>query len=273
MEQASTKPAAGSGDPERDLLLDHNYDGIQEYDNPMPRWWVLLFWGTFLFALGYFFHYHLSPNGRGVYDVYEAEMQVAAEQTEKRALAEQVTEESLRELMRQEPMVLAGQAVFQERCVTCHADRGQGKIGPNLTDDYTLHGAQLMDIYGVVRDGVIEKGMQAWGKTLKPIELRQVVAYVGTLLATHVEGKAPQGEKFDIAALGKGAAPAPSAAAATSASAAAAGVPSPSGGVGGDSPPETASSAALPEPAVAPLPSAEPGVPAQSPKGAGESGQ
>jgi cytochrome c oxidase cbb3-type subunit 3 len=198
MAEVSTKPASETEDPQRDLLLDHNYDGIQEYDNPMPRWWVLLFWGSFLFAVGYFFHYQLSPNGRGVYDVYQAEMEVAAEQAEKRALAEKVTEESLQELTKQEPMVLAGQAVFQQRCVTCHLDQGQGKIGPNLTDNYALHGGKLMDIYSVVRNGVIEKGMQAWGKTLKPIELRQVVAYVGTLRGKNVPGKPPQGEKFEL---------------------------------------------------------------------------
>jgi cytochrome c oxidase cbb3-type subunit 3 len=201
MSETSTEQSPKT-DPQQDLLLDHNYDGIQEYDNPMPRWWLLLFWGTFLFAAGYFFHFALSPNGRGVYAEYQAQMKVAAVQAEKRALAEQVTEESLQDLMGKEAMVLAGQAVFQQRCVACHNDHGQGKIGPNLTDEYALHGGTLMDIYGVVHDGVVEKGMQAWGKTLKPIELRQVVAFVGSLRGTNVPGKAPQGEKFDLRSLG-----------------------------------------------------------------------
>ena len=250
---------------ERDLLLEHNYDGIQEYDNPMPRWWVLVFWGTFLFALGYFFHYQLSPNGVGIHEEYEADMEVAAAEAEKRALAEQVTEDSLAALLKQEPMVLAGQAIFQQHCVTCHAAEGRGKIGPNLTDQYFLHGGHLVDIYTVIRDGVPAKGMISWGKQLKPIQLRQVAAYVGTLRGKNLPGKEPQGEPMADAAGGPApsasigaertppvdsAAAAPSSAAAASVSASGSAAPAGSG----------AAAAAAP----VPVPVAAPGAPSAS---------
>jgi cytochrome c oxidase cbb3-type subunit 3 len=84
--------------------------------------------------------------------------------------------------------------IFVERCVTCHADRGQGQIGPNLTDGYWIHGGgKLMDIYNVVNEGVQTKGMPTWGRQLSPIELQKVVGYVGTLRGTNIPGKKPEG--------------------------------------------------------------------------------
>lgn len=186
--------APGERDPSEDRLLQHEYDGIQEFDNPMPAWWKLLFWGSFLFACGYVFHYHLSPNGGSVADEYALEVREASEAESKRALAEAVTEDSLGKLTRNEGMVLAGRALYEQKCVQCHDARGQGKIGPNLTDAHWIHGqGKLMDIYKVVHDGVPAKGMIAWGRTLKPVELRQVVTYVGTMRNTFVAGKAPEG--------------------------------------------------------------------------------
>jgi cytochrome c oxidase cbb3-type subunit III len=88
----------------------------------------------------------------------------------------------------------AGKAVFQARCASCHAEKGQGLIGPNLTDDAWIHGqGTLLDIYGTVNAGVLDKGMPAWGRQLSPLELRTVVAFVGSLRGTHVPGKEPQG--------------------------------------------------------------------------------
>jgi cytochrome c oxidase cbb3-type subunit 3 len=190
--------ASAAEKAEKDLLLDHAYDGIQEYDNPMPGWWKALFWASIVFAAGYFFHFHLSPNGQSIRQGYAADVKQADEEAAKRAAAEQVTEESLAKGLGNEGMVLAGQALFAEKCVTCHESRGQGKIGPNLTDDHWIHGkGKLLDIYKVVHDGVPEKGMIAWGKTLKPVELRQVVAFVGSIRNTNVPGKAPEGPQVE----------------------------------------------------------------------------
>jgi len=174
-----------------DRLLDHAYDGIQEYDNPMPRWWVWIFWGSFWFSCAYVFHYWFG-NGVSVADDYAAEMEVVAAKEAKAALASDVSEESLAKVMAS--ATEQGQAVFQARCVACHLEKGQGSIGPNLTDAHWIHGkGQLMDIYAVVNEGVAAKGMPAWGRQLSPAELRQVVAYVGTLRGTNVPGKPPEG--------------------------------------------------------------------------------
>jgi cytochrome c oxidase cbb3-type subunit 3 len=85
--------------------------------------------------------------------------------------------------------------VFVARCVQCHAERGQGNIGPNLTDDHWINEADtLMELYEIASNGRPQKGMPPWARLLRPLELAQVVAYVGTLRNTNVVGRPPQGE-------------------------------------------------------------------------------
>jgi len=175
-------------------VLDHEYDGIREYDNPLPRWWVWMWAASFFFSVGYFFHYHVSHNGTSVQDDYLADMAEAREAEAKQSLAEPISEDSLSKLMANPALMTDAKALFGLRCSPCHAANGQGLIGPNLTDKSWVHGTgKLTDIYGVVDTGVAAKGMPAWGRQLSPIELRKVVAFVGTLRGTNVPGKAPEG--------------------------------------------------------------------------------
>jgi cytochrome c oxidase cbb3-type subunit 3 len=160
-EEPAPKVEAVSSEPE---LLDHEYDGIREYDNPMPGWWVTVFWLSVVFAVGYAFHYHVSGNGVSVSDAYASEMAAAR--------------------------------VFTQRCAVCHGDRGQGVIGPNLTDDHWLHGAgTLLDVHRVISEGVPAKGMPAWNLQLSPVEVRQLAALVGSFQGQNLPGKAPEGTR------------------------------------------------------------------------------
>jgi cytochrome c oxidase cbb3-type subunit III len=193
-----------------DVPMDHEYDGITEYDNPLPRWWVLIFWATFLFAMGYFFHYHLSGKGRGRLAEFDADVRVANDIAMKAASKEQVSEESLAKLVDNAASQAAGAAIFAARCQSCHAEQGKGLIGPNLTDGYWLHGSgRLMDIFDSVSNGVLAKGMPAWSKQLAPMELRNVVAYVGNLRGKNLPGKEPQGEAVGVPAKTPALAPTP----------------------------------------------------------------
>lgn len=190
----SAPPAASTSTAPEAPVLDHEYDGIREYDNPLPRWWVWLWAGSFFFSVGYFFHYHVSHNGTSVSDGYVADMAEAREAEAKQSLAEPVSEESLGKLMQNPALMADAKALFGLRCSPCHGANAQGLIGPNLTDNAWLHGAgKLTDIYGVVDGGVAAKGMPAWGRQLSPIELRKVVAFVGTLRGSNVPGKPPEG--------------------------------------------------------------------------------
>jgi len=184
-------PANGEQTP-----LDHEYDGIQEFDNPLPGWWVNIFWATFFFALAYIGWYSLSGRGQSVAQGYAEELAAAREIEARQAMGDKVSEESLAKLAGNPGLMQDARAVFEARCVQCHKEQAQGGIGPNLTDGYWIHGeGRLMDIYAVVNEGVQAKGMPAWGRQLTPIELGKVVAYVGTLRNTNVLGKAPEGRK------------------------------------------------------------------------------
>jgi len=184
---------AKSAAPEAELL-EHEYDGIREYDNPLPRWWVWMFAGSFFFSVGYFFHYHVSHNGTSIADGYEEDMREARELEAKQSLAQPVTDESLSKLTLDAALMADARVLFVARCAPCHGERAQGIIGPNLTDAAWIHGqGTLSEIYGVVEAGVAAKGMPAWGRLLTPVELRKVVAFVGTQRGKNVPGKAPEG--------------------------------------------------------------------------------
>lgn len=182
-------------DRAEDVLLEHEYDGIREYDNPSPGWWRWLFVASTVWAVGYFAHYHIGW-GQSVAQSYAAAMEKAAADNAQRAMAaDVVTEDALAQLLSSANDVAQGRDIFLGKCSNCHGQQGEGLIGPNLTDDYFLHGSTLMDTYKVIDEGVPAKGMVAWGGVLKPEELLRVTAFVGSLRGTNVAGKAPQGER------------------------------------------------------------------------------
>ncbi len=167
-----------------DHILDHSYDGIQEYDNPLPRWWVILFWVCILVTPLYILYFHLGPGLLAV-DRYDAEMIAFFDKQAEELLAlGEISENTLVSLVDDPSMMNSGKRIFQSKCATCHGMFGEGGIGPNLTDSYWLHGGQFMDVYRTVRDGVPTKGMLAWERQLRPAELLAVSSYVGTLLGT-----------------------------------------------------------------------------------------
>jgi cytochrome c oxidase cbb3-type subunit III len=183
--------------PPTDPLTGHEYDGIVEYDNPMPTWWTRIFWATFFFSIGYYVHYQLTGNGASVEATYAVEMQEHREKLAAAALGQQIDEEALARLMADPLMMKDGAAIYKLRCVQCHADRGQGNIGPNLTDDHWLYGsASLMDLFEIVSTGRPQKGMPTWSKTLRPVEVAQVAVFAGTLRNTNVPGRPPQGTRL-----------------------------------------------------------------------------
>ncbi|MEM6532108.1 MAG: cbb3-type cytochrome c oxidase N-terminal domain-containing protein [Myxococcota bacterium] len=181
---------------EEDIILDHSYDGIQEYDNPMPKWWINIFIGSVVFSLLYVVHYEFG-HGKGIHEAYAQEVALfEAEEAERLAKAGAATEESLDALTSVVASLDDGRKVYVANCQACHGPTGGGLIGPNLTDNYWLHGdGTLMGIYGTVAEGVLDKGMPAWNRVLAPKDLESVVAYVGTMRGKNVDGgKEPQGE-------------------------------------------------------------------------------
>ena len=178
-----------------DILLDHNYDGIQEYDNPLPGWWSALFAGSTVFAVLYMLYFHSGVEGRSVHDAYGKE---AARVFEKRfaAVGELKADGPTIVAYMNDPKWLAvGEAVFRANCVSCHGQAGEGNVGPNLTDDYWKNVTRVEDIAKVIEEGAANGAMPAWRNRLSHVN--QVVltaAYVASLRGSSpTAGKAPEG--------------------------------------------------------------------------------
>jgi cytochrome c oxidase cbb3-type subunit 3 len=187
--------------PDEDRLLEHEYDGIHEYDNPMPAWWVWLFWATIVFAILYWINVPGISSGRGRIANYQADMARAKAQQEALAARQpkfEVSEASLIALSHDPVAMDKARALWTNNCFACHLADGGGQIGPNLTDEYWIHGGKPMDIHRTIDQGVLDKGMPVWGKTLPPDQVAVLAAYVLTLRGTHpANPKAPQGVKAE----------------------------------------------------------------------------
>ena len=185
--------------PAPDKLIEgHRYDGIQEYDNPMPRWWTGIFWATIVFSVIYYLGIHVFD----LIDTYEEDLAESIQELDAvRAsyAAEQPSfeadEKGLSAALADPAAAERGKAHFAAYCVACHGDAGQGSIGPNLADDYWLHGGSNTELFAVISAGVLEKGMPGWEATLKPNERADVVAYIRSINDSNPPGaKEPQGE-------------------------------------------------------------------------------
>jgi len=158
----------------RDVLLGHadEADGIEEYDNPLPDWWMGLFWLTIIFAIGYTAHYHFIAERSQVKE-FAAEMAAAQERWPQSAAPATlvITPEK----------VAQGKEIYATTCASCHGKEAEGGIGPNLKDEEWLHGGLPDDILATVTNGVAAKGMPAWGPILGPEKVQAVAAYVVSL--------------------------------------------------------------------------------------------
>ena len=172
----------------------HAYDGIEELDNGLPTWWLNGFYLTILFA-GLYFGYYTLGSGPGLVDEYNSSREVHEQAiAAKKAASPSLSDEQLIGFSKDPGKMKLGAAVYASKCVSCHGAQGQGGIGPNLTDDYWIHGAKPTQILKTVTEGVLDKGMPPWGAILTSEELPTVVAYVKSLKGTQPAGaKAPQG--------------------------------------------------------------------------------
>ncbi len=182
---------------EESILIAHDFDGIQELDNPTPAWFMGLFYITILFAVAYLLGYHLLGIGQLQDQEYVTEMKVAAKEKEAylAKAANRVDENSVT-LLTDAAALASGQEVFKASCMPCHGDKAQGVVGPNLTDDYWLHGGKINDVFKTIKYGVTAKGMPTWEKQLSHKQIADVASFIKSLHGTNPPGaKEPQGEK------------------------------------------------------------------------------
>ncbi len=157
--------------PERDQVLGHGdeSDGIEEYDNPMPNWWVGLFYLTIIWAVGYTAYYHFIGKRSYV-------KALAAQMAEAETRWPQSTQLATVEVT--PAAIAAGEAVYQANCVACHGATLEGGIGPDLVDSTWIHGGTPAEIVATITHGVAAKGMPTWGPILGNEKIGEVAAYI-----------------------------------------------------------------------------------------------
>ena len=181
---------------ESEIILDHNYDGIQELDNNLPPWWTYLFYACIIFAVVYLFKYEVF-GGLSQKAEYEQEITDAQHAIEafKKANPGMIDADSVTELT-DAASLQEGKSIFQANCIMCHAPDGGGGIGPNLTDDHWILGGDIKNVFHTISEGGREgKGMVAWKATLTAKQRQQVASYVLSLQGSSpASPKAPEGD-------------------------------------------------------------------------------
>lgn len=185
-----------SPQPTKDQIRKHDYDGIQEYDNQLPRWWLITFWLTVLFGFGYWLYdqtFQIGPSSEAA-----LETSLQAIQSKTSAIGEEeVTDEEILLLSQNPQTMIEAKEIFSKNCVACHGAQAQGIIGPNLTDAYWLHGNRPFQIFHVIENGVPEKGMVPWKGILTHEQMKKMVAFVLFVQGSNPPNpKPPQGDEL-----------------------------------------------------------------------------
>jgi len=187
-----TKPIEAEGE----ILLDHDYDGIQELDNDLPPWWKYGFYASIIAAFAYMAYFHVlgGNSQKEEFQIEMAKAQLAVEEYKKNA--PDLVDASSVTLLTDEADLKMGKQIFMEKCVACHRADAGGGIGPNLTDEYWIFGGDISTLFNTISEGGRPgKGMISWKQDLKPAEMAQVGSYILSLQGTNPpDPKAPDGD-------------------------------------------------------------------------------
>jgi cytochrome c oxidase cbb3-type subunit 3 len=180
---------------ESDIDLGHEYDGIRELNNRLPPWWIYGFYLTIIFAMVYLWRYHVSHTAPLSKEEYEIAVRSADERVKEylKLKGEAVNENTV--TMLGEADIAEGKKIFQVACIACHNQGGAGNVGPNLTDDYWLHGGDIRSIFKTIKYGA--NAMPTWQNSYSNKQIAQLTSYVKSLHGTNPSNaKAPQGEFY-----------------------------------------------------------------------------
>jgi len=176
-------------DQEKDIMIKDSHDGIIELNNPTPPWFMYLFYSTILFGVVYMVNYHVIQDGNIQETEYKTDM---AKAEKERAIYLKKFATSINEnnvvLAKSKKDLQEGSTIYNTNCVACHGNLGQGGVGPNFTDNFWIHGAGIKDLFKTITNGVPEKGMIAWNKTLNPLQIQQVASFILNFKGTNPPG-------------------------------------------------------------------------------------
>ena len=183
---------------ESNIDLGHDYDGIRELDNRLPPWWLYGFYACIVFAVIYLYRFHVSHSAPLSGEEYQlAVTQAAADKEAYLAKAANKVDENTVVYQSSSDYLAGGQKIFTTACAPCHLADGGGSVGPNLTDDYRLHGGTIKDIFKTIKYGYPEKGMKSWQDDYTPAQIAQLASFIKSLHGTHpAKPKDPQGVLF-----------------------------------------------------------------------------
>ncbi|MBK9109774.1 MAG: c-type cytochrome [Saprospiraceae bacterium] len=182
---------------ESNIDTGHNYDGIRELDNVTPPWFIAGFVGTIIFAGIYMYRYHVAYSAPLMIEEFKIAMDEAAiEKLEFLKTQSNLVDENSVTLL-PAGQFDEGKSIFKTACAVCHGELGQGTVGPNMTDDYWIHGGSVKQIFTVIKYGVIEKGMKPWKDDYSANQIAQLTSYIKSLRGTNPPGgKEPQGDLY-----------------------------------------------------------------------------
>ncbi|MEO8116721.1 MAG: cbb3-type cytochrome c oxidase N-terminal domain-containing protein [Bacteroidota bacterium] len=183
---------------EEEINLGHDYDGIGELDNPTPPWWQWGFVASIIFAIIYLYTHlvsHSAPNQ--LQELAFANQEAAEKQKLYLETSAGNVDENTAVYLSDPTDLAEGKSVFTSVCAACHGADGGGIVGPNLTDDYWLHGGSIKEIFKTIKYGVPEKGMKSWKDDYPPKKIEQIASYIHSIHGTKpTTPKAPQGDIY-----------------------------------------------------------------------------
>ena len=184
---------------EAEIMMDHEYDGIHELDNDLPPWWKYGFYLCIIWGAIYFTYYHVSSFGPSSAEEFEMAMEEGRQEVAAyQATLKEVIDENTVTLLEAPGLIEKGEMIYKKNCFPCHGMNLEGGNGPNLTDEYWIHGGDIKDIFKTVKFGVSGKGMASWSDRLSPKEMQQVSSYILTMQGTNPQNaKGPEGKKAE----------------------------------------------------------------------------
>ena len=188
-------PAELRAQGQRDLLTDHAYDGIQEYDNPLPGWWKWFFVASIAYSVLYWMFFHMGAPNRSMFDFLSAD-EAALAQKQYGTLGElEQDRATLVRFTQERDWLQYGKSIYRTNCQSCHGPDGGGLVGPNLTDVKWKNVRHIEDIMQVVNNGAANNAMPPWKQRFSDSrDIIMVSAYVASLLGTSpTAAKAPEG--------------------------------------------------------------------------------
>lgn len=181
------------------IIEGHEYDGIKELDNPLPRWWLGTFYITIIFSIFYYGYYQLGSGPNLDQELESAMASFKKEQPPDAGGGQKDFTNEIQAALSNPDMMKTGKDAFTTTCLACHGSQGEGGIGPNLTDKFWIHSkGEAQKIYEAIVNGFPDKGMPAWGAVIPKENHVPLAAYVFSLKGTNpANGKAPQGDPVE----------------------------------------------------------------------------